>query len=427
MHPTPRERRIARRLVARGQKGLAEKLFELRGTRFGFRYRFETLYAVGGEGAVYMARDLKDPTAPLHVAKIPLLPLHRPFQMSSDAMRRKRRALREEGRMLEDSGSVYMPESMGVYHFENPLLDPARGDAFEEPEPVLLMERLPGRDLDLWLARIHRSSVPVPTLRRNLDRVAVVLLQALTDLQSRDYIYADLRPGNLRMIGRPKRCVRLLDAGSLVHMEDGSGRFPHVPAYLPPEVFQESQRGRPIVPSVKIQAVMAGRTLYEVATGVVPMPGQPVDRSKLKESHVSEPVADVVDGLCVGDFANVSVAIRYLHKRAKRRIKGGAVAEVNALPARPVGEPATAPPDRPSHNPVTVRRRILPDGAAATAVAEPEVSTGAAPAAPMDPAVVEPEPSSGERGGDVLPESPKASAKPKQGLFGRILSGLFGK
>ena len=68
--------------------------------------------------------------------------------------------------------------------------------------------------------------MPKPVLRRTLDRVAVVLLQALTDLRGRDQLFADLRPGNMRMMGRPERRVRMLDAGSLVSVHDKSGLRP---------------------------------------------------------------------------------------------------------------------------------------------------------------------------------------------------------
>ena len=37
-------------------------------------------------------------------------------------------------------------------------------------------------------------------MRRTLDRVTVVLLQALVDLYDRGFFYADLRPANLRVI-----------------------------------------------------------------------------------------------------------------------------------------------------------------------------------------------------------------------------------
>jgi hypothetical protein len=64
---------------------------------------------------------------------------------------------------------------------------------------------------------------------------------------------------------------------------------------------------------------MAGRTLFEVATGRVPMPGEPVDLPLLWDSRVSRPVADTIDGLCSGSFSDVRQALRYLHKHAVKR------------------------------------------------------------------------------------------------------------
>jgi hypothetical protein len=316
----PHERRVCRVLDSRGQAGLGESLARLDGTAFGGHYRLESLYAAGGEGVVFLARDLRDPASRL-VAKIPLVPFHRPADLSSNFLRRRREQLREEARNLETTGSRFLPRTCGLHEIPNPLLDHARGGEFAVPEPVLVMEWMPGFDLDLWLARVHRSDVPVQLLRRNLDRVAVVLLQALVDLEEQGFHYADLRPGNLRMMGRPERRIRLLDAGSLVEHGDESGRFPHVPAYLPPALFQHKRdTGETIVPSAEAQAIMAGRTLFEVATGRVPTPGVEIERGLLADSHVSAPVAEVVDGLAVGDFADVRKALRYLEKRAVKRV-----------------------------------------------------------------------------------------------------------
>ena len=47
-----------------------------------------------------------------------------------------------------------------------------------------------------------------------------------------------------------------------------------MPAYLPPEVFhRRRETGELPVPNAPIEAVMAGRTLWEVATGMSPEPG----------------------------------------------------------------------------------------------------------------------------------------------------------
>lgn len=368
---TAHERRIARRLDGRGLAGLGEALGRIRGVRFGGRYVMESLFAVGAEGAVFLATDERDREGPARqVAKIPLLLFHRPITLDSESIRRRRLALREEGRHLTESASPYMPKSHGVHDMVNPLLDPARGGAFAEPEPVLVMERLPGCDLDGWLARMHRSDVDVRLLRRTLDNVAVAVLQGLWDLQERGFYYADLRPGNVRIGGRDRR-ARLLDAGSMVRRDDCSGRFPHVPAYLPPEVFHDIRMNlnRPY-PTAAIQAVMAGRTLFEVATGRVPTPGEQVDLLQLWDSRVSEPVADTVDGLCSGSFTDVQQALKYLHKHAAKRVPSRLVAAGGGGPPADfvLEEPSPAPPAprRAARAPVraaTPRAALNPDEA----------------------------------------------------------------
>jgi serine/threonine protein kinase len=320
---TAHEQRLARYVHARGDPGLVEALLGVKGVVVGGRHRIETLYNVGGESAVYLTRDKKKPNAPPLIAKIPLYPVHLPIDLDSKVIRKMRTSIRIEGTFLKESDSQFLPKFEGYFEFQNPLLDSARGGAFAEPEPLILMEMLPGQDLDRWLARMHRSKVPQIRMRRCLDRVAVVLLQALVDLYERNLIYADLRPANLRIMGRPERIVRLLDAGSLVHKIYQGDRFPHVPSYLPPQVFKDLTARKKVQPTAEIQSVMAGRTLFEAATGYVPHAGKEVDTSLLKSSNVSPPVAEVVEGLCQGDFTHVRHAYRFLARRAARKVKGG--------------------------------------------------------------------------------------------------------
>lgn len=310
--PIAHERRVMRRLEARGESGLGDALIKIDGAVVGDRFRIESLYAVGSEGAVFLARDVHDPSAPVAVAKMALLPLHRPFDLTDDEIRRRRDSLREEATNLARASSSYMPASHGLFEFANPALEADWGGEFGEPEPCLVMEKLPGFDLDLWLARMHSSSVPKVQLRRQLEHVAIVVLSGLMDLQDRGYFYTDLRPGNVRIRGRSRERVRLMDAGSLVRTDDRSGKFPHVPAYLPPELFESSRRGDLLLPSAAVQAVMAGRTLFEVATGRVPLPGEPVDASTLHSGNVSSSVAETIDRLCRGSFPDVTSALSYL-------------------------------------------------------------------------------------------------------------------
>jgi serine/threonine protein kinase len=383
-----RERRVARRLEARGLRGLGEALVRLGGTRVGERWVIDCLYAVGAEGAVFLCRDLGGGDRAMHVAKVALHPYHKPFELSFQDVRARRERLRAEARHLEKSASAYMPRFLGLHEVMNPLLDARRGGEFRLTEPVLVMERLPGFDLDYWLARVHGSRVPRTILRRNVDHVAVVVLRALWDLHERGYFYCDLRPGNIRIRGRSEHRVRLMDAGSLVERVDTTGGFPHVPAYLPPDLFWLSQETGPeaLVPSLPVQATMAGRTLFEAATGRVPVPGQDVDMALLKCDTVSPEVADTVEGLCTGSFPDVFHALRYLAKRTDRGRSHGGAARRPAR-SRPAPSPIVASPlpNRPAAVLDAIANRRIATGpvrdlasalAAARAVAPP---TAAAP------------------------------------------------
>lgn len=347
--PGTHERRVARRLEGRGFPGLAESLVALHGTTVGERWRVRMLYAVGAEGAVYLADDVRDDAGPRCVIKIPLVPYHRPAELSSLLLRHRRAALRTEAESLSQSGSPWMPQCYGLHPFTNPMLDRKRGGAFAEPDVALVMERLGGLDVDLWLARIHRSGIDASFLRPHLDRISVDLLLALHDLEERGFIYADLRPGNLRVGGRPMRRVRLLDAGSLVRVGDDTGKFPHVPAYLPPDLFDRQYvDNTPIRPSSHAQAVMAGRTMYELATGRVPVPGLPLDLDTLREASVSRAISEAIDGLAGGNFPDVLHATRFLTRRAVRRPPTPArrAAPAVAAPAAAAVEQQLLPPTR---------------------------------------------------------------------------------
>lgn len=317
-----RERRIGRRLEARGQRRLFDCLLRLRGVRMRERFRLSDLYAVGGQGAVYRVTDDSDPAARL-VAKVALVRWDKPVHLTSKSLRRARAVIEAEARLLTIAGSPYLPHCEALQQFENPLIETARGGEFARPEPCLVMERLPGQDLDVWLCRVHRGGVDRQALRRTFDRLVVGVLQALSDLERRGYLYVDLRPGNLRVVGRPDRRVRLLDAGGCVPIDAAEPGFPHVPSYLPPRLFSAGQKGEQLRPSPATMASMAGRTLYEVATGEAPKASRHLDMMRLLRSPVSAPVAEVVAGLAAENYENCEAALQTLAARAKKRVTRG--------------------------------------------------------------------------------------------------------
>ena len=320
---TPRELKIARRLAARGQRGLFDCLVRLRGARMRERFELHELRAVGGEGAIFTVVDRADPESRL-LGKLPVVPWHRPIDLTSKVLRAARHVVEQEARILTVVGCPYLPHCEGLQQLDNPLLETARGGEFARPEPCLVMERIGGQDLDTWLCRVHRGGLAVRGLRETLDRVVVGVLQALTDLELRGWVYADLRPGNLRVVGRPQRRVRLIDAGGVVRADGSGTRFPHVPSYLPPEVFWEEQRGRGIVATRALHASMAGRTLYEVATGEAPQAAREIDTARLSAAPVSKPVVEAIDALARGGHASCEAALQTLADRAQRRVRGAA-------------------------------------------------------------------------------------------------------
>jgi len=315
-----RERRIGRRLEARGETPLFEALLGLRGTDLGEGLELGAVLAVGGEGGIFTVRDARGRDLPL-VAKLATAPWHAPIRLTSKLVRRRRQVIEREAEVLAKAGCPFLPEFRRLARFPNPYLEAARGGEFARPEPCLVMERLPGQDLDAWLCLVHRGRLDRKKLRPTLDRLCVGMLQALADLERRGFLYADLRPGNFRVLGRPTRRARLVDAGGCIPLDTDEGRFPHVPSYLPPRIFRAADLGEPIVPSPALQAEMAGRTLFEVATGQAPKASRYVDVGRLVRAPVSAPVAEAIAALDHGDFPDCRAALATLAERAKKRRK----------------------------------------------------------------------------------------------------------
>lgn len=310
--PGPRaSRRVERAAEARGERELLRRVTTLADTVVAGRFRLGRVIALGGEGAVLAATDLRRSRA--LVAKLAVQPWHRPIQLSSAQLRRGRDRLLVEAERLRACAGPLVVRCVAAARFENPLLEAARGGEFARPEPVLFLERLPGRDADRWLARVHRSVQRDARLRRTLDRLVLDVLAALAHVESRGHVVADLRPGNLRILGRPRRTLRLLDGGSLRPLDDDSD-FPHVPSYLPPDTFRRTAAGELLVPSRAHHAAMAGRTLYELATGASPEAGRHVDPARLLGAPVSPRVAETIAALCAGTIDTVGGAFRSIAK-----------------------------------------------------------------------------------------------------------------
>jgi len=184
---TLRERKIARRLEARGDHRLFERLHRLSGVHMRERFELRELLAVGGEGAIFRVHDRGDPTSRL-LGKVPLVTWHRPIKITSKVLRAARAVIEHEARVLTVVGCPYLPDCEGLQQFDNPLLDAARGGEFARPEPCLVMEYLAGQDLDAWICRVHRGGIEIRVLRATLDRLIVGTLQALSDLEMRGWI-----------------------------------------------------------------------------------------------------------------------------------------------------------------------------------------------------------------------------------------------
>ena len=105
------------------------------------------------EGAVFDVRDTAIGNGPPLVAKLALLPLHRPFDLDPDDIQRRRYALRVEGQYLMGNSSPFMPQGLGLnlypelsveenIDFFAALRAVAPGDLRERKSRLLQMTRL---------------------------------------------------------------------------------------------------------------------------------------------------------------------------------------------------------------------------------------------------------------------------------------------
>ena len=110
---TRRELSIATRLEARGERGLFDSLVKLRGITLSDSLRIGRIHAVGGEGAIFeVEQDSVDATR--LVAKVPLVPWHKPIKLTSKLVRRMRDVVLDEAELLERAGCPFFPRFGGL-------------------------------------------------------------------------------------------------------------------------------------------------------------------------------------------------------------------------------------------------------------------------------------------------------------------------
>lgn len=200
------------------------------------RYRIIKMLGKGGMGMVYLADDL-----------------------TLD----KQAAVKVNFSAGEESAGQFLQEAHLLAALRHPNLPRVTDYFIEEPCQYLVMDYLPGEDLQSWLEREGRQSWPV------LWPLAAQLGDALQYMHSQNppVIHRDIKPGNIKL--REDGSAVLVDFG-IAKATDASqktslGARGYTPGFAPPEQVGGSRTG----PYSDQYALAA--TFYNLLTGVKPV------------------------------------------------------------------------------------------------------------------------------------------------------------
>ena len=235
----------------------------------GGKLLIEALVGQGGAGSVYRARH-RD----LHMS-VAVKVMHESYQRDADFCRR------------------FQTEALSASRLDHPNLTRVL-DFGQEPDGLLYiaMEFLDGQSL--------RDILDVEK-KLPLGRVASLLIQVcsgLTHAHARNVIHRDIKPENLMVVrgldddGKESEIVKVCDFG-IAHRPATDGRA--IPAgtaeYMAPELFLEGDA------DVQSDVYACGVVLYELLTGVMPIPGDFVQIVARVQVVEPEPPSRHVAGL----------------------------------------------------------------------------------------------------------------------------------
>lgn len=257
------EKLLKLKLHAQGLFDLLEQLRGLQEFHLLEVYVLRTLLDIGGQGVLFVADDLRHPGMQV-VVKMPLIAYHRQAYVDRTAIREARLDLLWEAYCLAAFPGTVLPEVYDYLEDVNPLLDPAWPPEIRKCESYLVMEYINGASLD-HERQVQHSGSPVnfPQIEALAwDVLEQVLLLSEKLWSERHWLYTDMRPQNILLAQRDDRRgaagwrrrflasewslppfkvdtkIRIIDAGSIANPADSRGRFPHHPAYLPPDIYQ---------------------------------------------------------------------------------------------------------------------------------------------------------------------------------------------
>jgi len=235
----------------------------------GGKLLIEALVGQGGAGSVYRARH-RD----LHMS-VAVKVMHESYQRDADFCRR------------------FQTEALSASRLDHPNLTRVL-DFGQEPDGLLYiaMEFLDGQSL--------RDILDIEK-KLPLARVASLLIQVcsgLTHAHARNVVHRDIKPENLMVVrgldddGKESEIVKVCDFG-IAHRPatDGRAVLAGTAEYMAPELFLEGDA------DVQSDVYACGVVLYELLTGVMPIPGDFVQIVARVQVVEPEPPSRHVPGL----------------------------------------------------------------------------------------------------------------------------------
>jgi serine/threonine-protein kinase len=248
----------------------------------------EALVGQGGAGSVYRARH-RD----LHMS-VAVKVMHESYQRDADFCRR------------------FQTEALSASRLDHPNLTRVL-DFGQEPDGLLYiaMEYLDGQSL--------RDILDVAK-KLPLTRVASLLIQVcsgLTHAHARNVVHRDIKPENLMVVrgldddGKESELVKVCDFG-IAHLPSAEGRavLAGTAEYMAPELFLDGD------PDAQSDVYACGVVLYELLTGVMPIPGDFVQIVARVQVVEPEPPSRHVPGL---DARVDRLVLKALNKRKEGR------------------------------------------------------------------------------------------------------------
>lgn len=340
MNNSKAEELLKLKLQAQGLLDLFDQFLGLQGFCLLNTYALRTLLDVGGQGVLFVADDLHHQGTQV-VVKMPLIAYHRQAYVDRAAIREARSDLLWEAYCLAAFPGTVLPEIYDYLEDVNPLLDPAWPSEIRNRESYLVMEHINGVSLDHERQVQHSRS---PVNFRQIEALAWdVLEQALLlseELWSeRHWLYTDMRPQNILLAQHDDRrggagwrrrflasewrlppCkidtrVRIIDAGSIANPAGSRPRFPHHPAYLPPDIYQAMEAGHAMTPGTLAVMHALAKSLHQLLTNEEPFPGRTPDMRHPTLDNYSPLLRDVLANMASAQCVTFSEATALMINR----------------------------------------------------------------------------------------------------------------